>query len=359
MTWLKIDDKMPRNPKIRSLSDGAFRLLITIWADCAENLTDGIISSDAIKLLQNCPGTRKLSKILDELIEQRLLESRGTDWLVVNFLEYNPTREKVLKERGLAKGRMEKSREVAQKTSAKCSPEQSAKFARPVPVPVPDKEEEKISEKNPEEKRFAICDSLDIASAAPPATANAVSEGELGGVVQESLPSAPTEPPTLPLAHEVALPTKTRQRGKKAPATAKPKPAPRPDFRKVVESYYQHFTNARGEKPAFCAMDGKAINALLVSLGSFEECDRIIAAVYADKFWGSKATIQMIARDPSKFKGLKSGPVYNPAKGSPLQQDGATLEMMLGWGFPEDVAKAEAARLKAIQDSAGKQEESK
>lgn len=42
-TYIRVHDGMPDHPKIDGLSDGAFRLLVTMWCWCSRHLTDGLI----------------------------------------------------------------------------------------------------------------------------------------------------------------------------------------------------------------------------------------------------------------------------------------------------------------------------
>lgn len=46
-TFITVHDGMPDHPKIASLSDGAFRLLVTGWCWCSRYLTDGVMPMEA------------------------------------------------------------------------------------------------------------------------------------------------------------------------------------------------------------------------------------------------------------------------------------------------------------------------
>jgi hypothetical protein len=84
VTWLKIDDGMPRHPKILGLSDGAFRVLITLWCYAAEHETDGHIPDAAWR--QARPKQR------DELVAAELVRENGTGMVIHGFTERNPTK---------------------------------------------------------------------------------------------------------------------------------------------------------------------------------------------------------------------------------------------------------------------------
>ncbi len=46
MSWIKLDDALPSNRKIKDLSDRAFRLYVYGLCYCGRDLTDGIIDKD-------------------------------------------------------------------------------------------------------------------------------------------------------------------------------------------------------------------------------------------------------------------------------------------------------------------------
>lgn len=85
MTWLKIDDGMPRHPKIMGLSDGAFRALVTLWCYAAEHETDGHIPDAAWKITAK-PRQRT------ELMDAELVHRNGVGYVIHGFTERNPTK---------------------------------------------------------------------------------------------------------------------------------------------------------------------------------------------------------------------------------------------------------------------------
>lgn len=92
MTWLRIDDSMPDHPKIVGLSDCAFRAHVEGLCYCAKHLTDGFIPA---------PAAAKIApkRALAELQKARLWTRKRGGFCVTNYLEYNPSREKVEAER--------------------------------------------------------------------------------------------------------------------------------------------------------------------------------------------------------------------------------------------------------------------
>lgn len=139
MSWVRIDDRFPRHPKIVGLSDAAFRLHVTGLCYCAEHLTDGRITKMAVRLL----GANR--RQLDELAEAGVWLEDEDAWTVHDFLEYNPSKEKVKREREEAADRRRKWRDGKRNASRDAS---RTPDATPTPYPTrPDpKGEGRVSE---------------------------------------------------------------------------------------------------------------------------------------------------------------------------------------------------------------------
>ena len=60
MTWIKIDDTLPNNPKILPLSDGAFRLYIEGLCYANQYLTDGFLTDAVLKRLDSSNNRQEL-----------------------------------------------------------------------------------------------------------------------------------------------------------------------------------------------------------------------------------------------------------------------------------------------------------
>lgn len=81
-TYITVHDGMPDHPKIASLSDGAFRLLIESWCWCAKYQTDG-------KMLVNIWTKHGTAKIRAELVAAGLVESAEDGFIYWHdFLEH-------------------------------------------------------------------------------------------------------------------------------------------------------------------------------------------------------------------------------------------------------------------------------
>jgi hypothetical protein len=91
MTWAKLDDGFFDNPKVMETSFAARGVWATALSWCARKLTDGKISAKAARLLEFPP------ELITELVVAGLWEpaADGNGWVLHDYLEYNPNREKV------------------------------------------------------------------------------------------------------------------------------------------------------------------------------------------------------------------------------------------------------------------------
>lgn len=139
MGWGRLDDGFIDHPKLVGL-----RLdLVGLWAKglgyCGKHLTDGLIRRAALyQLATGCTPVRAL-KAAGELVDAGLWEVQGEDFLVHDYLDWNPSADKVRAERDAARARMRglrnghhrprRSPERSAERSPVRSPEQSAPFA--------------------------------------------------------------------------------------------------------------------------------------------------------------------------------------------------------------------------------------
>ncbi|WP_256789869.1 hypothetical protein [Frankia sp. AvcI1] len=98
MTWVKLDDGFARNRKIAKLSDGAFRLHVSALCWCAEQLTDGHIAAGELREVSTLTPTRA-RRLAGELVKLGVWDVVPDGWTIHDFLDYNPSRSKVLAER--------------------------------------------------------------------------------------------------------------------------------------------------------------------------------------------------------------------------------------------------------------------
>lgn len=128
MAWARLDDGMFDNPKIAALSDAAQLAHVKAIVYCARNLTDGAVHLRKAKEWAS-------PKVIKELVP-RLWEPTSEGFLIHDYLQYNPSRDQVLREREAAKQRMRGVR------SPDVRPNKQENFERgshaPDPVPLPD-----------------------------------------------------------------------------------------------------------------------------------------------------------------------------------------------------------------------------
>lgn len=99
MCWLKVDDEMWCNPKVVAVSNDA--KLLWVWAMnySANKLTDGVLKWPQVQMLAGCLGLTDWKAVAAELVENGLFEVEDEDYVIHDYLEYNPSREQVLAQR--------------------------------------------------------------------------------------------------------------------------------------------------------------------------------------------------------------------------------------------------------------------
>jgi hypothetical protein len=112
MTWFKVDDGLPTHRKVLSLPRGARRLsAIGAWtmagAWTSANLTEGFIPKTVLADLGIGP------KVAADLVSCGLWRAEKTGYRMHDFLDYNPTAERVQQDRADAAARQKKAREKA------------------------------------------------------------------------------------------------------------------------------------------------------------------------------------------------------------------------------------------------------
>lgn len=92
MTWIKLDDRSPRHPKVAGLSDKAFRVWVQGMCYASEFLTDGLLP---VAFMRGVP-----SKIKTELVGSGLWRERGSAEVDIHdYLEHQSSRADIEKER--------------------------------------------------------------------------------------------------------------------------------------------------------------------------------------------------------------------------------------------------------------------
>lgn len=118
MAWVRIHDGAMTHPKIVGLSDKAFRLWIWGLSYSQQHLTDGLLPSAAVPL--------RLKRAAGDLVRMTLWDNHDLGFKVHDYLDWNDSRELVLKKRNEAKDRMAAARGRSREQTG----EQSENFAR-------------------------------------------------------------------------------------------------------------------------------------------------------------------------------------------------------------------------------------
>jgi hypothetical protein len=93
MAWVKLDDQFPDHPKVVAAGPAAGWLYVCGLAYCSRYLTDGFIPKDQIRRLADVGSTQKHA---EALVAVGLWERTEGGYLVHDYLEYNPSKERVL-----------------------------------------------------------------------------------------------------------------------------------------------------------------------------------------------------------------------------------------------------------------------
>lgn len=120
MAWFKVDDGMHSHPKILDAGNEAIGLWARCGSYCSHYLTEGFVKRDVALLYGDMA-------LVDVLVKVGLFEPVEGGWQMHDFLNYNPTKEKVLAEREAAAKRQRDARERAKQAREKAAREAAAK----------------------------------------------------------------------------------------------------------------------------------------------------------------------------------------------------------------------------------------
>jgi hypothetical protein len=108
---LRVYDEFLEDETITSLSHQAYRLHMSALIYCSRNLTDGVVTAKAVKVLQAILGFPQRRYILELVDAGVWVAVDGTDFRIRNYLEFNPDAATVKRERAKARERMRKMRD--------------------------------------------------------------------------------------------------------------------------------------------------------------------------------------------------------------------------------------------------------
>lgn len=98
--WTKLDDGFGDHPKLAALSSDAFRLHVRSMCYAGRYLTDGKVPT---AFVASAPKS-----LVEELVSGGLWEVVSGGWMIHDYLDFNPTRGKVLAERAAVAARKER-----------------------------------------------------------------------------------------------------------------------------------------------------------------------------------------------------------------------------------------------------------
>ncbi|PJN40489.1 mucin-2 [Streptomyces sp. CB02959] len=117
MTWFKVDDTAHAHPKLLKAGNASLGLWVRAGAYAAQHLTEGVIPGVVAQLYGTAPQARKL--VASGLWHAaghdctRCKQPPAGDYVMHDFLTYNPTRARVEDDRAKAADRQQRAREKA------------------------------------------------------------------------------------------------------------------------------------------------------------------------------------------------------------------------------------------------------
>lgn len=105
MSWVKLDDQFPSHPKMVLAGGDAAWLHVCALCYCGQHLTDGFLPKGMVGRLSD---RKKPDQLAARLVEVGAWIDHGDQYEIHGFLEFNPSRERVLAERYAARERRAK-----------------------------------------------------------------------------------------------------------------------------------------------------------------------------------------------------------------------------------------------------------
>lgn len=129
MPWVRLDDRFPSHRKVALLSDRAFRLHVSALCWASENLTEGKILDSELRVIAHVRGIKVAAK---ELEDRQLWDRIDDGWVIHDFLEYNPDRVKIQKQRenNAARQQAWRDRKKAEREAKRAAEEAARKAGR-------------------------------------------------------------------------------------------------------------------------------------------------------------------------------------------------------------------------------------
>ena len=154
MAWIKLDDNWMDHPKIIRAGKDARDMWLASITWCAKHLTDGYFPKNLLPQLAVMAGidVANCQSFANVLLEVCLWDVSGDNYVVHDYLDYNPSKEQASatrearKQAGMAGGK-QKASKMPSKTPSK---NVAKLYPVPVPLPVPQESESNKFERGEE-----------------------------------------------------------------------------------------------------------------------------------------------------------------------------------------------------------------
>lgn len=120
MPWFRLDDSFHSHPKVIAAGNEAVGLYVRCGTHAAEHLTDGFVGKETVALYGDDALAAKLTGV-------RLWHRARGGWTIHDYLDYNPSREQVERER---KATAERQRRYRSATSGSTVENGAGKHAK-------------------------------------------------------------------------------------------------------------------------------------------------------------------------------------------------------------------------------------
>lgn len=133
MPWIRLDDSFADHPKVERVGPLAAWLHVTALCYCGRHLTDGRIPKTKALRLADVASPQDH---VDALVRVGLWHEDGDDYVIHDYLEYQPSRADVEHERATARERMSKKRRKTEERSDELPPNNGRSSSTPShPIP--------------------------------------------------------------------------------------------------------------------------------------------------------------------------------------------------------------------------------
>jgi hypothetical protein len=103
MPWFRLDDSFHSHPKVIAAGNEAIGLYVRCGTHAAQHLTDGFVGRETVTLYGD-------DNLAAALVRAKLWHRARGGWLIHDYLDYNPSREAVERERKAAAERQRRYR---------------------------------------------------------------------------------------------------------------------------------------------------------------------------------------------------------------------------------------------------------